>query len=179
MRRGALYVLLLLTLGWHAWGLWQRFRPVPPDEAVARLRAGALDAGDRQRCLVALRDAGAAEPRARLFAAAAAIVLDDRDGYERLRARLGQAGALLTGESFGGAVPAWPAKDEVEAVVTEAALGEHWLNHFLRGQWLRATGGPSAAAELAMAADSARWSGAELGGELARAALVRVGEAGR
>lgn len=169
VRRGAVYVVLVLVAGWHAIGLWQRVRPITPLEATARLRAGLDDQVDRRRCLEALRDNADADGRSRVLAVAACIALDDRDAYARLLPGLGPERAVVVGDGA-----PWPSSTEVEAFVQEASLGEHWLRHFLLGQWLRASGDPRARAEFEAAVGSARWSDATLGGELAHAALTAI-----
>ncbi|MEZ5966227.1 MAG: hypothetical protein R3F56_20490 [Planctomycetota bacterium] len=174
LRRGLLLFVLLLAAGWHAWGLWRRYRPVAPAEAVALLRNGTADAALRGRCLAALRDAVDPEPHARVLAVAAAIALEDRTAYAQLAARLGRAASLITGTG-----ESWPPPDRLDAELRDLALGEHWLHHLLRGQWLRSRGDPAARDELTAAAASAAWSNVGFGAELAQAALAQLPGPGR
>lgn len=160
---------MLLALAWHGYGLWQLYRPITAAEAAAWLRAGTVDASQRQRCLLVLRDQDGGDERARVLAVAAAIALDDRPAYDRLLPGLGSPRSLLTGEG-----QAWPGKDELDAFLDEVDLGEHWLGHFLRGQWLRASGDARARAELEAAAVSAGWSEASLGSALAHDGMAHT-----
>lgn len=172
MRRASLFALLVLVVAWHAHGLWQTRRPLAPAEAAALLRAGLADRGDRQRSLAALRDADGNDPRTRILAVAAALALGDAAAHERLvTGELGDAEGLARGVGR-----AWPEPDALDATLAEVALGEHWLEHFFRGQWLRARGDPAARRELAAAAETARWSGADLGREVALASLGSLPE---
>jgi hypothetical protein len=166
--RVLLFATLAVVLAWHGLGLWQRYRPIDATAARERLAGGTLDRDERERCLRVLCRSGA-EAGSPLLAATAAIVLGDRAEYARLLERLGQERALLT-----GAGTPWPTAQELDNVVAAASFGEHWLRHFLVGQWLRAGDDRRAGDELAAAAASARWSRAEFGEELARASLASL-----
>jgi hypothetical protein len=175
VRRSLALAFVLAVLAWHGVGLWLRFGPMDAAAAAAGLRAGTWDRNDRRRALRTLCEVEPAGPRDRLLALAAAIALDDRPGYARLLAAAGPERALLAGE---GAT--WPPTEaEARALADEAAFGEHWLRHFLLGQWLRAAGDPRAAAELDAAARGAARCEVALGRELAAAAGSTPPPAGR
>lgn len=158
-------LVLLAVAAWHGWGLWAQYGPMAPETALAQLHSGVSNRFDRERRLAVLAEQLLPEPRWRVIAAAAALALEDRAACARLASRPGPEQVVLAGKGA-----PWSQDETAVALMFEAAsFGEHWLRHFLFGQWLRAKGDPRAAGELAQAARAAGWSDVALAVELARA----------
>jgi hypothetical protein len=136
-----------------------------PETALAQLHSGVSNRYDRARRLRVLAGQQLPDARWRVIAAAAALALEDRAACARLASRPGPEQVVLAGKG----VPWSQDETAVVAIFEIASFGEHWLRHFLLGQWLRAKGDPRAVGVLAQAARAAGWSEVVLAAELARA----------
>jgi hypothetical protein len=119
----ALKAFLVLVVGLLAWGLWTRqVGSLEFDEALAQVLDGDLDREGRLAALRVLRDLGSSGTEADdgkvLVAAMAAVVLNDRQAYERAADRLSP---LLVDSSSGA------------DILDRASLGETCLRSLLMG----------------------------------------------